>query len=490
MAASRRLHFFLISAFFLVPYVLIWFLAPSLEMNNWQVGLTPFFKSLYQATWSAMGSVVFGLLLSVSLFACDSKKSLNQVRVLLLAPNLLPPIYVILSLMSFTKFFGLSYQGFFWVVLLHILINSGLFAVAFHSYFFRIYPHVEVARVLGSSTFNLWRKVILPLGVPLFIQNFFLIFGICLVSFSIPFVLSGGEITSLEVYIFRLMRSEGQWGLALFYSTLQATAVLFLVLVLQSLKFPFIKSWQSYRVFKKPRLWMRYLSLFPFSVLIFFWMTDLFFILIEPSSYQISGSTLGSLYFLESLFNSLILFVLIFLIQLILCIFVTWGDYSSSLENFFRGYMAPSLVILGFALSLLPGESEFILLLKTALCFSLLTFPLVFRWQILDHWKSLNSQVQTAFVLGGRRGEVFWNITWPQLKWFFVPSAMLVSVWSLGDFAVSSFFLQPDQTLGLLILDGMSRYQLNMANLLSSGLFLFGLVVIYFTYGVLDRVRD
>lgn len=482
-------HSLIVITLLLSPYFFIWLLVPQLEYDIQSGWLFPLMSGFRQAFLSGMVSILLGFILSLSLFSCGSLRAVQRMRVILLAPNFIPPLFIILSLMSFTKSFGLSHQGLFWVVILHALINGGLFAVAFHANFLlNLRPQFEVAKVLGAGSLRRFFSIGLPLTLPLLIQNFFLIFAICLVSFSIPLVLSGGSVTSLEVHIYRLVRSEGKWGVALIYSLIQAATVIALASLFWVSK---ATSSVQQKVdgfrpsFAKP---FRILGWLPFLLLSFFWLKDIPRLLFSNLLPQfISGSGIP---LLTAAFNSALLFLLVFIFQILLCVVVMSGPFSSLLERFFQGYIAPSVAVLGFALSLLPGQEDFLLLLKTSLCFSLLTFPLLFRWQLLERWRALESQVQVARVLGGTSDEIFWSVTWPQLKSMCFTMALMASVWSLGDFAVSSFFLSGDQTLALMVVDLLNRYQLELATLLSFFLFFVGVVIFYGAQKGLSRVSN
>lgn len=478
-------------AVLLSPYFFVWLLVPQLEYDFEAGWLIPLYSGFKQAFLSSVASLALGFLLSLSLFSCGSEKQIQKMRVILLAPNFIPPLFIILSLMSFTQIFELSHQGLFWVVVLHSLINAGLFAVAFHShYLLNLRSRFEVAKVLGAGRFLRILKVGVPLTFSILVQNFFLIFAICLVSFSIPFVLSGGGVTSLEVHIFRLIKSEGKWGLGLVYSLIQT----FVVLGLGSLFWATggMRSMETKAEIREAFLARHFqlIGWLPIVFLSFYWLKDL----VEfVSSVTFEASVLRLLQsptLIVAVLNSSLLFLMVFFLQILFCMIVTCGPISPVLERFFRGYLAPSVAVLGFALSLLPGEGEFMNLFKTSLCFSFLTFPLLFRWQVLERWKGLTTQIHVARVLGASTSETFWSVIWPQLKSVCLMLALMASVWSLGDFAVSSFFLAGDQTLALMALELLNKYQLELASFLSFVIFCVGTLIFYAAQRTLSYVTD
>jgi len=395
--------------------------------------------------------------------------------------------------MMAARTFHWSHQGLAWVVVTHALMNAGLFAVAFHAFFVRQLARPwEVAKVLGAGRGRRVRHVLLPGVFSLVAKNFVLIFAVCLVSFSIPFVLGGMQALSLEVHIFRLMRSEGAWGLALFYSLLQSVAV-FLVSALlfffeesASLRRPSADKEMPPR--RLARWWM-VLGFLPLLCLIFFWGKDLVWDGLSGfygrTPLGVGADTVGA-----AAFNSVLLFLLVFLLQVLMCAVVTWNDFSAVFENFFQGYVAPSVAVLGFSFGVLPGDSEILLLVKTAFCFTLMTFPLLFKWQVVEKWKEISGQTAVARSLGASKSAVFWNVVWPQVKGESLQMAQLAAVWSLGDFAVSSFFLPGGRTLALLVIDLLNKYRMEWASLLAFVVFLLGLVGFYGSQKALKYVRD
>lgn len=470
---------------FVLPYGMVFFLAPQWNFQLGEGWFHPFFKGVEQASISALCSLVLGVFLSLSLFASHTKRRLRWVMASLLAPQIIPPLFVILSLMSLAQFFDLSHQGLFWVVVAHTLLNAGLFAVTFYVYVRdRLSSYLEVARALGATGIQRHYRVTLPLLVPLLIPNFLLIFILCLLSFSIPFVLSGGVVTSLEVHLFRLVRSEGLWGMAVLYSFIQSFVVFGCATIfwLMSPKWK-INEIPKDQYFNVSSSWA-FLALMPLVSLLFFWVFDSLSVLFDSSMRNFLLEILWSQSTLVAFLNTLILALLVFSLQLLLSVLVTYGSYSKVLDQFFHGYMAPSIAVLGFSFVLLPDFEEAGAFLKTALCFSLVTFPVLFRWQLLEKWKGLRNQTEVARVLGASQSECFWRVIWPQVKENVFYLSLMAGVWSLGDFAVSSFFLSPNETLSLIVVDLLNKYRVEVAGFISLILFTFGVSLFYIGRGV------
>ena len=470
---------------FLSPYFLIFILSPSFAFNLDNSWLMPFIKGLEQAFLSALGSLVLGVVLSQSLFATKSLKSLQRTRLVLLSPQLVPPIFVILSILNFSKSLNLPHQGLVWVVFAHSLLNSGLFAVAFHSYFMsHIQLRLEVAETLGAGFWIRFKTVVLPLSLPVLAQNFLLVFALCLVSFSIPFVLSGPVTTSLEVYIFRIIRSEGQWGMGILYSLIQTLSVALLSVVFWRLKIFSSSHLKAQVYYSKRSSLFQSLAYAPLVLLVGFWIKDIITHLFDGEFRQSLFVMMINPQFLISFLNTLLIFSLVFLIHLLFSILVTFGEVKESIIRFFQGYLAPSLAVLGFSMMLLPGQSELMIYIKTSFCFSLLTFPFLFRLQLIDQLRFLKNQIEIAKVLGASSAQIYFQITWPQIQSKVILAAGLSALWSLGDFAVSTFFISGDQTLGLMVIDLIGRYRLEQASFLSLMILILGLLI----FQLLQRV--
>ena len=474
----------------LSPYVLALVQAPKGDLNLEGRWMWPLWMGARQAALSAVLALVVGGILFLSLRACSSYKSFRWVRSLLLWPNLIPPLFVILSVMSLSQWLGWSHQGLMWVILTHALMNGGLVALAVFAHDQnQVQKLSEVARVYGASVPRRFFDIWLPQMKSVLIPNFVLVFAICLTSFSIPLVLGGGSLTSLEVHIFQLIRTEGAWSLALFYSVIQTLFVLVLSLTLWKLKGEDTFS-ESYIPPSRP-LPAVFLgvSILPILVLSGFWFLsvakDFTILFYDPAFFDF----LQSKDFLESVIHSSLIFILVFWIQTFLSMGVIWGGRTGFTEGFLKGYVSPSVAVLGFSLSLLPGEGELWAVLKTSLCFSFLTFPLLFKWKNLSRWKGLSHQVTVAKVMGAGGGTRFWDVLWPQMREGIFQTSLIAALWSLGDFAVSSFFFSGSKTVALMVVDLLNKYRLEWASLISFALFAVGLLLFFVFQKGLESVR-
>ncbi|NCN95400.1 MAG: hypothetical protein GW917_01615 [Bdellovibrionales bacterium] len=235
---------------------------------------------------------------------------------------------------------------------------------------------------------------------------------------------------------------------------------------------------------------MIFLSFIPLLLLAGIWIFDSLTQALTLFGDNLFQSFVLSPLFLDAAINSGLIFLFVFLMQIFFSMGVLSGGRTSPLEAFFQGYLAPSVAVLGFTMSMLPGEGEIWLLIKSSICFSLLTFPLLFRWQVLSTWKDLSAQLQVARSLGASGSVLFWEISWPQLKGAVLQMSLVAAVWSLGDFAVTSFFFSGGKTMALIIVDLLNKYRMEWASFLSFLLFIFGLLTFYAFQRIFTHVRD
>jgi len=115
--------------------------------------------------------------------------------------------------------------------------------------------------------------------------------------------------------------------------------------------------------------------------------------------------------------------------------------------------------------------------LKLPLAFALLGFPLLWRMGWQGSLDSLARQRAVALTLGIEGGAFLRQIAIPQLASRASTLAGLAAVWATGDFAVSRILAHRDLTLAMMTETLMTGYRLNLATVLSLGIFLAAVVV-------------
>lgn len=465
------------------PYLLLLALAPSLQFQWNSDFLNPMIQGVTQALLSSVLALALGLLCSLGLFATSGSKSNNWVELSLLAPNFVPPLFTVLSVLSLCHFLGVSHQGLHWVVLTHGLMNAGLFAIAIFRFVgLRAAGPVEAAKVFGVSPAKILKGIVLPALVRPLSFTFVFVFGLCLVSFSIPLILGGPGTTSLEIHIFRLVRN-GSWGAALIFSAFQSVLILLVSgLIFRTRLDPAQDSTPRYWNFSKSFV---FLSLIPMILLCGFWLFDVAQVL-----FSANWSHLHFDFWAVPLINSLILSLLVFMILCLFSFVVCSQSPKGILFQFLRGYISPSLAVIAFALILVPGEREGVQVVKTAVAFSLLVFPVLFRWMVLAEWKTLESQSRVARVFGASSVKIAGQVLWPQLLKSILSMSLLGMVWMIGDFSVSAFFFNGDRTLALKVTGFLNSYELDSAYLFSFFVFAASFILFFVGRKVITYVAD
>jgi thiamine transport system permease protein len=478
MLARRGLFIFFLF-FLLFPYGLLISkisIASSLDLPElWWA----FKNSIFQATFSAVGSLLMGFWLAFGLFSLQRKSFMQPwmvrlFQVFLLLPSFLPPLFILLVLLSLVDPFPTGLIG---VVLVHVIMNAGLVALLVKSLIeSKMRPLVEVAAVEGASQFLFLRSCFGMVRRDLMSILLF-VFVLCFCSFSIPLIAGGGRATTLEILIYEKIRISAAWGEALSLSILQLLFIFLLSLFpFQARKrlfgrgeqlpllgsrsgvvvlllycfglilyflFQSLSGWPQ--VFRIPGLWQEALTLIPFS---------LFF-----------GLTVG-------LFVALLLFL------------TAYGAPHRSLHRLISGMVSPSTALLGFSLLFFISNEEPWNYLKWIVGFSYLIFSTLYRWGWDQEVSGLMDQVQVAETLGASRSLILTDVLLPQLLEPLARIAGVASLWALGDFALGKILMGRDASLSLLIETLLSSYRLQSAMALMGLLLILGCVCSFLFWGI------
>jgi putative spermidine/putrescine transport system permease protein len=85
---------------------------------------------------------------------------------------------------------------------------------------------INAARVLGASTAQIFRKIMIPLTMPAIVSSSILVFSLSISSYLVPALIAGGTLRLLPLAIFTYTTDVVNWPFA------SALAVVLLVLVL------------------------------------------------------------------------------------------------------------------------------------------------------------------------------------------------------------------------------------------------------------------
>jgi ABC-type Fe3+ transport system permease subunit len=472
----RSLLRFSLGLFFLSPF-LIWLC----EIKQWSgLGnewIAPLYMSLWQSLLSALGAVFLGGLMALGALSIRSPRGQKRFEYWLLVPNLIPQIFLILALLNMSSWWPWLAQGLPAIIIAHVLLNSGLVALAFLRLLGpRLSGFLDLAVIEGAGRGMIWFEVILPALKNEILFLFLFVFSISLTSFAIPLMLGGPVASNLEVLIFDTLRIHSDWSRAILYAIMQ-----------MSLLFAFAwfipkPTWSlSFTPTRWHQLGVRRLlivSFLPSLLLLFGWLSGVF---------QAMMNVVPEKQWLDHAFVALVnTFAVAFgagFLTLILCLWVSYVWPHRSLSFFMKGYLTPSSAVTGFAFLLLPGVGGDWPILKMIIALTLISFPLLFRWMGQAALESLEDQIVISRTLGASWSQILFEIIWPQRGGIFLRMSGLCALWASGDFAVSSIIAEGDRTWALLVDGLIGNYRLDLASLLTVPLIAIGLLCYGFFLG-------
>lgn len=445
--SSKIIRSLLLGLLFL-PYILLLILAKNvaaldLDELSWAASNT-IFQGL-GSTFIAMG---LGVLMSFGL-----PRMISQViRVLLLLPILLPSIFVILVFLASLNPFPFGNLA---VILIQGFLYGGLAAVLIHrSFEERLYSLSEMAQVLGAGRFQFFwatRGLILRDLVSIG----FVIFVASSSSFAIPLVVSGGSGTNLEILIYEKIRLGQNWGQAASLVLIQLGVALVLSLLLNRITLPTNRLDQG-RSFVPGWFFSRLSFLGVLGYLIIFCGTLIWkgfanwkFVESLPGVWD---AFLLSLPFSLGLSFGFGVFVFLSLCAL------SFLRPNSKEQNFFRGFIAPSTALVGFAYIALesvdfPRELSYVLALWG------LFFLSLYRLGLDRRLESLKNQYQVAEICGASSWLIFSSVTFPQIKSWIAFLSGLGSLWAFCDFALAKMVLGSQNYSVLIVESLLSSYR-------------------------------
>lgn len=467
--------FFLI--FLTLPYWLLLAQFPLISSLDLPELWWAFKNTLIQATGSSFGSLILGFVLALGLLTVPIRWR-RYFHYLCLLPGLLPPIFILLVVLSILSPFPAGLTG---VILIHILMNAGLVALMVLELIqSKLGPLSELAQVEGASQFQFFKSAVGMLRRDL-VSLFFFIFALCFCSFSVPLIAGGGKATTIEILIYEKIRISGEWGEALSLAMIQVLLLFcfsfnrlpsrkklsgrmessgffrnrlgLIFLVGYCLSFVGIFAFESFsgwpQVFAIPGLWEEVFDVIP--------MTMLF-------SVSVGMVILGLL--------------------LLSAVGSAQGKINSSLQKLITGFVSPSTALLGFSLLFFVSNQEPWIYFKWILGFSCLVFATLYRWGWDLVLTGLREQVQVAQTLGASTGLIFKAVLFPQILRPATRLAGVAGLWALGDFALGKILIAKDVTLAMLIETLMSSYRIETAMALLSLLLLLGMLHFLFFEGI------
>ncbi len=436
-------------------------------------------NSLAQATLSATGSMALGFWMVLGFF--QMQKSLGPdhplTRVLqfsLLLPTFLPPLFILLVLLSLLNPFPFGLVG---VVLAHLLINAGLVALVLKSMVEnKLRVLLEEASVYGVSrrlfithSWGMLRRDLMSL--------FLFVFIVCFCSFSIPLIAGGGRSTTLEILIYEKIRMSGSWSEALTLSFLQIVFIFLLSFLTAPVRKQLLGRGEKIPILHS-KSGLIVLLVYCLGTPIYFFQQTLSG---WPEVFKIQG--LWDIC-LQVLPLSFVLGWIVGVLILALLLLTAYCAPSRSLHRLIQGMVSPSTALLGLALLLLSSNEQPWNWIKWTIGFAYLVFATLYRWAWDHELSSLQDQIQVAQTLGASRNLIFQHVLFPQLITPACRIASVASLWAIGDFALSKILIAQNVTLSLLIESLMSSYRLQAAQALLSLVFILGACCYFFFWSL------
>lgn len=418
-------------------------------------------NSFIQASLSALVVVFFGFWAALGILLLSDQKwrwLRLGLEVSLLAPGLLPPLFVLLALLNFIDPFPFGILG---VVIVHLWIYLGIVSVNLAQQIESQTGHfLRVGKSLGAGYLRLLSQILLPLLRRDLFWAYVFVFVSCFCSFSIPLAVGGGKGTTLEVLIYEKAKLSLDWGGALALAFIQIGILFFLSWL--SLKAVSIRS--------KDRENLSFVgSRFGLSLII----SSVFIFIYGYVDGVIDGFAARNQ--LQEIWaglpeKTLVSFGQSFLVGVLtysLLIGLASLPPRKWLRKFFAGYVVPSTALTAVAFLILPGEGILITMIKISLAILLISFSSIYRLG----WDSEMLRVQRMGELAEQMGAGWIDktrfVTWPLLHGRAVFLASISVIWAAGDFAVSRIIANQDINLAMSTESLMNGYRLGMASWLS-----------------------
>lgn len=469
---------FLLIAILLSPFLFLIIHFPDLRIDDYSEFLWATKNTFLQATGSAFFSLIFGIWGALGLihFSAPKYKLIRSVlEIICLAPNFLPTIFILLSLLSILEPYPIGLTG---IIFIHSIINFGLVAVLLAGIIEKkIGKFSELALVEGASRVSFMKKVFFPLLKADLIKLFFYVFAVCFTSFSIPLIIGGGKGTTIEVLIYENIRLNSNWGSAVALALLQSILILFLSY--------FIKIGQTQTSNQS--------SQFSLIQSVTGFLMILFVGIILTVGY-LEGVILGigkvaSLYGLQTeiIYNFFGSFMVALFLGILVYLFLIATSYVWKLDWFSKvidGLLPPTTALTGFTFLILGSNEGVWPYIKIPVGLLLIIFPTVYRMGWSHFLNSFQRQNEVATILGSSNAETFRYILLPQISSRAGLLSGIAAIWAAGDFAMSRILGHKDITLGMMVDNLITTYRVDLGSFLSLGILLVSALVFITMIGV------
>lgn len=444
--------------------------------------LTEFFAVLFQAfeqaTLSAVLSLVLGTLGALGLCAIPTGPALALLEAMVLFPTWIPPLFVILAVLSVVTSLAQFPFGLPGVIFIHALMNTGFVAVAVARLVrARLGGQAELAYVEGAKRWaflrwGLWPQLRRELGLIALV-----VFGLCFTSFSVPLIVGGVRATTLEIYIYQALHSGHQFEVAVGVGLVQM-----LILSILAWGVGSSSTTRSRAVANLNLIGLHGALLVPLTIS--------FGLMVGSGWHWPQGWAEFKAWpelqaeFFPALLRSLLLSLGVGGGVILLLLLTAVVSPHAGLRRWLLGYSMPSTVLMGLALMTVGPVAGPWVLAKVGLGLTLLFFPPLYRWLGDGSLHALESQVGVARTLGATWGQILGRIVVPQWSRDLGLMAGLAALWTSGDFALTGLLTYQDLTAALVVDDVLSSYRLELATWLMMPVLGVGLSAGVFFWGV------
>jgi ABC-type Fe3+ transport system permease subunit len=451
------------------PYLLLFKGTHFVDLNWNELGQA-FVNTLLQSILSTSAVIVLGMWAALGLCylsSLENYKNLKYFQLICLVPSFLPSLFFVTAILQILRPFPFGILG---ITIIHTLTYTGLTALMFQTTLEnKFYNLSEQAYLEGASQKHFLRAVIINMPFEILMFSLFL-FVQFFTSFSVP-LLVGMKRLTVETLIYEKIRIAGDLSGAMLISLLESIFITAVLLFYRSQIKP-------YRLTQKKLYILK--SKFGLSVIIL------------PVALFLIGSLFGSGKGIEqllkieggsSIFLPLILrsvglslfsgFALIVSLSAIAYVYK-----NHFFDKFLLSFIPLSTILIGLSLLLVSFHAGFIEQdLKVVLAMLILFLPVLYRFELKTRLHALDSQIETAQLMGAKDFFLFKKIIYPQV----FPSVLFLSglgaFWTIGDFAISQIIYGKDITLALYIQSLVGSYRLELANLFVLILLVLGLLV-------------
>ncbi|MBY0386097.1 hypothetical protein K2X05_13140 [bacterium] len=390
-----------------------------------------------------------------------------------LTPSFLPPLVVMVSVLSVFHFFPFGFWG---VVGMHTLFELGMVSVFLSRCFYKRMEPYDILFVLHHKT--LFQRIVLLVG--LCRRDLLMISGLLFVFFftslSIPIIMSGGGFTSLEYTMYTLFKNSNDWQAVLPLYFIQVGIIGFVLFanVKTQMEDTFLEK-KSTVLNTKGRM-CSFLSITP-AVVVF---VGLF---LQVGKGFLSAQREG-LVFLNSILGTVLIGFLSSSFVFLFLLILTYFYQAPKSRKYLQLWTIPSFVVMGFLFQNFYKPESTASYFYLAGILAYLFVPTVAKLGLYQQIEGLDSQIEMAQILGSSYEKTFLKITFPLLlPWLAILSG-LAGLWAMGDFAISRIFLHSDLTLSLKIQSLMGQYRWDQAIFLSWILLLSSFFVFLFFGGL------